>query len=701
MNIVEKIIDLLEKDLGYKLPQKDVVIAGQSVAEAYLRIINHPVKTRIKDVDAFSMQVNNFKGFYDPKKDFLENTKFLIKRGGQKFVFRNTEASFGMVNIVNTKTIIKNIAENNRLNMIITDYKTQDELDNCPYVKHVVDSFDINSVQIGIDMSTKTLYKTKHFDNFIETRQIEITNFCSPIPSIARMIEKQIAYENSYFNEDYEVKLAIYKMFFLKKNDNYYYQTGVALTPKRYNSFSEKTKKILNKYFRLEKKKCESYYESFDLYYFHLKDEVLDPCIKSRIIEMKEFMNRESVDYKTNITREFLVKTLSKGFYQNVIDRVGKKMNNTMWLAYIYEGDIFKEKVNDVKIINEQIDFSVSMILQGYSISEIANFIRKLEKKDATHIIGLCESNQINDTKIIDKDLDTLIKEQEEKDKKEGKIYHFTLNMSEFNTEDYVVEQIKSNNKLMALGQQMKHCVGGYWNYVKNGTSLIFDVYEKKNKINRWTLELRAEYKHSDNYYRSYREYNDKYSDELFMNNNYYDNEDFLEERPDNIEEKNKDNLYLNLLDDKYNYLPKKDVKYKKTQLYGKRNKKAPEEVHKFCNKLKDYVNKQLSEDHIKRMTGKIRTVDIYYALAGDDGSQVQLYTKEHVNQEDFLRECKHFYKVNFEKDFPETNAEVKKIYWRSIPAPQDSVVCDRQFVESEPSQGAFKITLLDAWLDR
>jgi hypothetical protein len=91
--------------------------------------------------------------------------------------------------------------------------------------------------------------------------------------------------------------------------------------------------------------------------------------------------------------------------------------------------------------------------------------------------------------------------------------------------------------------------------------------------------------------------------------------------------------------------------------------------------------------------------MEIDYTLAGDDSCQVQLYARGHFDSDVFRLECVAFYMKNFEKlsDFEKT--PIKRTYWRSVPAPADCIVFDRQMVESKRGRGAYPVTILDKWL--
>lgn len=97
----------------------------------------------------------------------------------------------------------------------------------------LINSFDINATQIGLDLKTNELYFTNDFILFLYTKQLEITRFSTPAHSLIRLFKKAKEM-NVFFN--LEDSLAIYslesKIFKHNQNIfNYFYNKEINMFP--------------------------------------------------------------------------------------------------------------------------------------------------------------------------------------------------------------------------------------------------------------------------------------------------------------------------------------------------------------------------------------------------------------------------------------------------------------------------------------
>ena len=554
MSIELQIIKLLEEELGENLPNFGV-IAGQSVAEAYFRLNNIPIKTRIKDIDLF---------YYDGEK-------FGIKKGVADYIITvdtkhkilQTESSYGMISIVEgQKLTINKVEERGKLNLIITEEKQYNR--GFRYIHHVLESFDLNCVQIGIDLETKKLYKTKNFDNFVNTKQIEIINFCSPVPTIARLLEKKALSSGVFANVDYEIQLVISKILFFEKDHRYIRQRGMCMSVDRFNSFSKDTREIICKYFSLEYKDVQATFNDdiFSLVEFNYKKNMVSKDTFNKVNILKKVFKKvyriNGIDYSL-FTRSFFINLLKKDFHEKVINKIHLKdsRDNTKLLMLSYfKDDIFEEKIIDLQALNRHYIFALQMF-KNFKAPEIASFIRKIEKSDNTHIIGMFETGELNDLYIIRKDMSEILKDVEEANKKISANFKFHLDPQLLANDDIQLKQITNRNELLKLGNEMKHCVGGYWLQVNNGHSIIIDIVKNYKTKERWTLELVAQKKYIDR-----------------------------KEKENNL--KDKKNL--------------KTMSYKVNQVYGRFNEEAPKYVRDLSKDLATKITDQLTEDWIKKI---------------------------------------------------------------------------------------------------
>ena len=56
---------------------------------------------------------------------------------------------------------------------------------------YILKGFDLNCCQVGIDLSTNTLYYTTHFEEFMKTKQLDVTSVYTPAHTAIRLFKKK------------------------------------------------------------------------------------------------------------------------------------------------------------------------------------------------------------------------------------------------------------------------------------------------------------------------------------------------------------------------------------------------------------------------------------------------------------------------------------------------------------------------------
>jgi hypothetical protein len=496
-NIGKKIIEFLREKSDKDFP-KSGIIAGQSVAEAYFRIMNIPVKTRIKDIDIFhssKIVFNKFDEFKASKKKIG-----ILVHGEQQIIC--TDGSFGLeVRSGVDKTCIVKTVEVGMLNLILIDHLTGIHEENL--AKYVVDGFDINSVQIGVNLKDNKIYKTKHFDEFVKTKQLMLVNYCSPITSLFRLLEKFNSYEGAFLNKEYELTLVSIKSMLF--NSSKYYR-GKGMTKERYDNFSEKTKLFISEYFNRSETSIKCMYPEsttiyntpndirkfFTLTTFEINKEKINKTIVENIKKVNEFYENNGsgfcpYDHFNYYDRELLIKLTRTGFIEKFLERL-KSNDFSLENNRIYN-DIYSEKINDINKCKSHNRFSLLLMSKGYNLNNIANFIRLIEKQNLTHIIGSIETGSL-DVDVIKLPLLEIEKIYQKQLKNLSKDYKFTFEINLSEKYKINIKQITNSVSLSKLGNDMGHCVGGYWTRVDSGKCFIFDIIKDIKNNERWTVSF-------------------------------------------------------------------------------------------------------------------------------------------------------------------------------------------------------------------
>lgn len=322
-----KIIQELQKHTNTNLPDIGIV-AGQAVAEAYFRVMNIPIQTRIKDIDLFypySYKKNiNMASMYG--QEFLENY-FKININIEEIKYSKDNSGNQMTYLEREELNILSSFEYDNINFIKIFYP--EHLDYDLFLNRIVDQFDLNIVQIGICLKTKRLYLSENFKAFLENKQMEIVNFCRPISSLLRFFHKSQIFNGIYYNYDLMIQKTIVTLnllewkqknkisninksikieknkhnrqdiiqLFGKEKKKYLHFSNFSVLDK-FNKLNQENRNLLEQYFKIDEIPFKSK-KIFNFNSFHLNGEQInDPNFIIRNIIEKNNINPTKDNFK-------------------------------------------------------------------------------------------------------------------------------------------------------------------------------------------------------------------------------------------------------------------------------------------------------------------------------------------------------------------------------------------------------------------
>jgi hypothetical protein len=245
---VNKVLERLSKIV--ELPSEGL-IAGGSVASILMEM-SWGGEYPINDVDVFKpfrVPKNFTLGGVDTSTTFKgveRNSKYNIEKNryGHLLVTSGNESGYKIVKTSNDGLL--NTVEYEPLIMknIPITLGTKPNFD----VMNVIEGFDINCCQVGIDMKDKTLIYTPDFEEFLETRQLKVSTLYTPAHTAIRLVKK-LDELKCYCDLETEMKLlsfmlTIWMREVTKSRVSFYF------TEKYINLF-EKYQKTLSNYFEL------------------------------------------------------------------------------------------------------------------------------------------------------------------------------------------------------------------------------------------------------------------------------------------------------------------------------------------------------------------------------------------------------------------------------------------------------------------
>lgn len=371
-----KAIEIIKSN--YALPDKGI-LAGGSIANIIWELVSGN-KAKINDLDIFIKEsdLNLDLDLYYVENNF-KLKKNLIYRNS-KFTQEYYESDYKSVcfhNNHNQSYIITESKKSGIYNIIKYKSTTND-------YSIVIESFDINCVQVGYSIEEDKIYYTKDFENFINTGDLKICNLLTPPQTVMRLVKKQKDL-NCNLDSDFEIKLVLTSLN-IRFNDLVRFR----FKDRYFNMFND-NKEILSKYFDMERSvEIENYIMlNFGDY---SKIYCLSPKYNtiSNINEFNFINSFEYLYYMRNIYQKEYLKELWKDLYYYMIDI---DYLNDIILNY---DSIDKE---DIKLISRLLKYAPNTIerLRGFKLSEQINIFKKVleEFKDPLLSISVLEKNKI------------------------------------------------------------------------------------------------------------------------------------------------------------------------------------------------------------------------------------------------------------------------------------------------------------------
>jgi hypothetical protein len=509
---VKKIYDLIP---DYIKSHGTGFIAGSWVAAEIFKQLNLDINPVANDIDWFL--------HFEEK-----NTEELYGVSMNKFPFNSVRTmSFGHNNIGSDQY-------GNLVNSYIPDYKviTSKRIDDyvnaiainfstvieryIPELNKLVNNFDINAIQVGIDVELKTLYGTEAFWNFCKSKQLEIINFYTPAHSIIRYLKKKREL-SCYGDNDFNAKVVISTL------SNFGYVSSNKFGKETYIKALIESDELTKLGFEIKAMDVdEGIYQSF--YLAHKKESEIITSIyqvfgkdvlfneeKMRVnilqTESEEYNHFHSIHPRNiwkvaNLALRGSVseKIFFESFFQNLNVNEAYVQYNLASLLIgqkIRNNNVFKKYSRIGKESNNLLDYAGSISKGTDDVVLIENFLKAVKKEISHAAIGVIEQS-------------SFARSERMPTYEELKVGDYTRTFSEINTvlnmykadltepletkyidSNIIVKELTTQEELMMEGKQQNHCVGGYASGVKEGRLRIIQVRTKDKSNPQITFEIR------------------------------------------------------------------------------------------------------------------------------------------------------------------------------------------------------------------
>lgn len=457
---------------------KSGFLAGQAVASAVSELFGDGRAVVYNDVDVFREQTEyDLQSLREMRE---ENDSNWGRRTLSTCTFNTHEldVTYGGLDITKKSHYeVKHAARKDMLNEIQCHGLSWD-------IAGFLKTFDINAVQVGIDLKVQKLVWTPAFNQFCQSRQLEIVAMHTPFHSLIRYFRKLEELEGTYGNNERMIELvaAAYHLQRIELE-----QLGVKKPVqdlqwrfgKVYADKLDKVKTAISPYFDITTEEINGYPITSMVPNFQIEKDMQN-------------LDTKLVDFLPVISRALREKH-GKGMQErlNYLLKHKPEKRSHLTLSFHCQGESFV-KGNVTPAQMAQMD----SVLHEHGIShylhplttlgeQFARFklIEKEVQARGKWVYGVLETQRAfnieNELKDVLDERERLLKEKLTEPVFSPRMLH-----------DYSVRELITGQELLIEGESVHHCVGGYALSVKNGTAIIVSI-RKGTHVSGWTtLEL-------------------------------------------------------------------------------------------------------------------------------------------------------------------------------------------------------------------
>jgi hypothetical protein len=502
---VDRILDSLSGICG-ELPQEGF-LAGGSVAN-FIHSMVYGGKPCVNDIDIFEIHDS-----YQWKEDKLSNEPYrevslTVMCDGYSRTYVTPKGYYKILDATRDGVF-------NYVNVHVTQVEQIDSN------LMVLEGFDLNCCQAGIDLKTRELVYTYEFEQFIKTNQLKVLVPYTPLHTSIRIFKK-IGELNCYCDVDKEMRLLSQVPLIMGEPEKTSSYCGVVsdIYVEKFEIYKDK----LEKYMELIPYKSEdtlSIYASKgdtegdkNLHTFKFKEEYSELIVKESVSSVLELYTIWELMYRSRPQKEIrkikkILDSVSKrevkpkisGIFSMDVSEFKEKEINYCFLMNMsnlgyhrcdfdyknvkYINDFFKEHPRSFMALSQ----NVQTLREHY---EIIRYVKSMSNKMGGFIIGMLET--MGEERPVKTTIEWITSYLEgKKSELSGKLTD-KMNITDFDGHEYIRE-LTTGLDLLTEGHQMNHCVGGYSSSVSSGNSKIFSINVNGS---RSTLEVYTPKKYSN-----------------------------------------------------------------------------------------------------------------------------------------------------------------------------------------------------------
>lgn len=480
-------LQILEKLSQFGELPVEGVLAGQAVASAIAEIFKLDwIKPVYNDLDVFRIQTDG-EAYLAPSFKVAR-----IKTPRRKEHYAQVDG-YGQFRGVYTD-VKYNVVSSRRYDMLndIIIYKTNKRMDASSFMRMLIDDFDINSVQVGIDLQTLELYGSDNFWSFMTTRQLQIENFSTSGHSLIRLLKKLEEYGDGVYCDLKTNALLAAKT--ISSSDS-----GMPFGIKLMGQAMRHVKQLEALGFTLVQK--ETRVGSYPIYCLRASYKAATESLS--LFKGTPWGNERVHLYFSEVRHAYKIASAKQSFKDALFkeDDNGRDYRSKNFLSSLIcaKPSVITDKVS-IDLLNSKKSQKAAELIRSHgklatifyangAAKGIAllNFLSQEEKKQGSqYYIGFVEGMQADEIPgSIEETKKLLVKKAEEaKSSKIAPMAH-----KEIVHEGYSVRELTSHYELVEEGSHQHHCVGGYIWQIQGGHTRIVSVKSKDRKMDM-TVEV-------------------------------------------------------------------------------------------------------------------------------------------------------------------------------------------------------------------
>lgn len=487
MNTNRILLDGLQASMGAAVLEKlgamaplpsSGYVAGQAVASAISELFGDGRAVIYNDVDVFRDARGDSDG---PDYDYDAAPRSERKRPAlslTQFCGNELVREYGQISLNAVKRYqVRRVSRDGMLNEVHCEFEEVTPQD-------FLATFDMNCVQVGVDIETKALFWTPAFDEFCRTRQLDIASMHTPFHSLIRYFRKRRELEGVYGNDERMIEMA-----------GVAYHRGLEMKQGKLAEFAdlrwrfghvmvEKYREVASDilpHFDLVEESIDGYTVNHLRPRFDAPRDLLRQARDVNITTSLPLVSRALREKRRPAKAARLIHLLNQSVKDSACKRTWAKIEDGF-----VQGNVTPSQMQRLdKVCNIH---AIEHVVMGRTLGESWDRLKAIEAAVATR--GMWVYGALETTSLKHLDASTL---SDCLDEAEVLLSQPLTTASFFPTvvAGYYVKELTTGRELLEEGQAMRHCVAGYAKAVKERHTKIFSLVKQgSRKCDGLTLQL-------------------------------------------------------------------------------------------------------------------------------------------------------------------------------------------------------------------